>query len=106
MSDRGKVSPPLTGSTTALNSAYHHALDNLHALVGERVTLDNDFFWSVPPELTYDVYTHPEPDQLTVGQLSESWRNLPRLNEAGGDVPAYASVWLADVLKALALQAS
>ena len=38
---------------------------------------------SVPPELTYDVYTQPQPDQLTVGQLSESWSHLARLNEAG-----------------------
>lgn len=89
-------------SVEVLRQVMNRALDNLQAQVGERVELDDDFFWSVPPDLTYEVYTQPEPDQLTVGQLSEAWSNLARLNEAVGDVPAYALVWLADVLKALA----
>lgn len=91
-------------SVEVLRQVMERALDNLQAQAGERVELDNDFFWSVPPELTYDVYTQPEPDQLTVGQLSESWSNLARLNEAGGAVLPYALVWLADVLKALGHQ--
>ncbi|TWG07641.1 hypothetical protein [Saccharopolyspora dendranthemae] len=91
-------------SVEDLRQVMNRALDNLQAQVGERVELDNDFFWSVPPELAYDVYTQPQPEQLTVGQLSESWSNLARLNEAAGEVPAYALVWLADVLKALGHQ--
>lgn len=91
-------------SVEVLRQVLNRALDNLLAQVGERVELDNDFFWSLPPELTYDVYIQPEPDQLTVGQLSEAWSNLARLNEAGGEVPPYAFVWLADVLKALGHQ--
>lgn len=91
-------------SVEVLRQMMNRALDNLQAHAGERVELDHDFFWSVPPELTYDVYTQPQSDQLTIGQLSESWSNLARLNEADGDVPAYALVWLADVLKALAHQ--
>lgn len=65
-------------SVEILRQVMTRALDNLQAQVGERVELDNDFFWSVPPELTYDVYTQPEPDQLTVGQLSEAWRPAGR----------------------------
>lgn len=91
-------------SVEVLRQVINRTLDNLQAHAGDRVELDHDFFWSVPPELTYAVYTQPQPEQLTIGQLSESWNNLARVNEADGGVPAYALVWLSEVLKALAHQ--
>ncbi|MEB3369715.1 hypothetical protein [Saccharopolyspora mangrovi] len=88
-----------------LREVLIRALDNLREQAGERVELNDDLFWSVPPELTYDVYAQPQPDQLTVGQLSDCWSNLVRLNQPGGEIPPYALVWLADVLRVLGRQA-
>jgi len=92
-------------SVEVLRRVLNQALDNLEQQVGETVELDKDFFWSISPEAAYDIYTQPNPDQLTVGQLSESWNNLAQLLSRGEPVPPYALVWISDVLKALGHQA-
>lgn len=93
-------------SVEVLRRVLNQALDNLQRQEGETVELAKDFFWAIPPEAAYDVYTQPDPEQLTVGQLSESWNNLAQLNARGEPVPPYALVWIADLVKALGHQAS
>ncbi|MER7079147.1 hypothetical protein SAMN02982929_03163 [Saccharopolyspora kobensis] len=92
-------------SVEVLRRVLNQALDSLQTGTGGTVELDKDFFWSIPADVAYDVYTQPNPDQLTVGQLSESWNNLVQLGARGEPVPPYALVWIADVLKALGHQA-
>ncbi|MGI8311985.1 hypothetical protein [Saccharopolyspora hattusasensis] len=92
-------------SVEVLRQVLNQALDSLQARAGETVELDKDFFWAIPPDVAYDVYTQPDPEQLTVGQLSESWNNLAALHARGEQVPPYALVWIADLLKALGQQA-
>lgn len=91
-------------SVETLRQVLNQALDGLQRKAGETVELDKDFFWSLPPEAAYDVYTPPEADQLTIGQLTESWNNLAGIHARGDTVPPYALVWIADVLKALGHQ--
>ncbi|MGI8310684.1 hypothetical protein [Saccharopolyspora hattusasensis] len=91
-------------SVEVLRQVFNAALDSLQDRVGDTVELDKDFFWSIPQEAKYDNYTPPEADQLTLGQLSETWNNLVRLAEPGETVPTYALVWIGDVLKALGYQ--
>lgn len=93
-------------SVEVLRQVLNQALDNLQEQAGETVQLDKDFFWVIPPETAYDIYTQPDPEQLTVGQLSESWNNLVQLRARGESVPPYALVWITDVLKALGHQSS
>ncbi|PKW18649.1 hypothetical protein [Saccharopolyspora spinosa] len=92
-------------SVEVLRQVLNQALDNLQQQAGETVELDKDYFWSIPPEAAYDIYTQPDPEQLTIGQLSESWNNLTQLLSRGEPVPPYALVWISDVLKALGHQA-
>lgn len=87
-----------------LREVVNRALDHVQEAAGDRVELDRDYFWSLPPQALYDVYTQPEPDHLTIGQVSESWASLTRLRQQSGPIPAHALVWLADVLRALGHQ--
>ena len=56
-------------SVEVLRRVLNQALDNLQRQEGETVELAKDFFWAIPPEAAYDVYTQPDPEQLTVGQV-------------------------------------
>ncbi|MBQ0925565.1 hypothetical protein [Saccharopolyspora endophytica] len=40
-------------SVEVLRQVMNRALDNLRTRVGERLALESDFFWSVPPGLSY-----------------------------------------------------
>ncbi|WP_290056807.1 hypothetical protein [Amycolatopsis solani] len=70
---------------------------------GDSVTLDHDLFWELLPEQRYDL--GHEPDEHTVGQLSESWAQLAAMADDPDRVVGYGLVWLADVLRALGRQA-
>ena len=93
---------PSTVSVALLRQIMNRALDHARDVAGDRIDLERDFFWSVPPDELYDVYTRPE--ELTIGQLAESWENLTTLQQDDGAVTAYALVWIADVLRALGHQ--
>lgn len=66
---------------------------------GPAVDLDKDYFWSIPPNELYDV--HNCPADLTIGRLSESWRNIEDLLADPDRVVGYHLVWLSDVLRAI-----
>ncbi|MBA8823780.1 putative membrane protein [Saccharopolyspora lacisalsi] len=89
-----------------LRQVFNEALDSLREWTGDTVGLGEDFFWSIQPEATYDLYTPPEADQLALGRLSVSWDNLVRVRASGGGVPACALVWIAEILRVLGYRAS
>lgn len=93
-------------SVEVLRQVINRALDDLQAQAGDAVSLDQDFFWAIPPDVAYNVYVQPDPEQLTIGQLSESWDNIARLHAHDEPVPPQALVWISDLLKAVAHQAS
>ncbi|MFF0532933.1 hypothetical protein ACFYT3_31755 [Nocardia amikacinitolerans] len=63
------------------------------------VSVDKDYFWSVPSDELYDNYN--EPTRLTLGQISESWHHLRDLLADEDHVLGHHLVWLADVLRAI-----
>lgn len=61
----------------------------------EKVSLDMDYFWAIPPNETYDMGSPPT--TFTVGQVTES---LGWLEDVKIPLPTYSLIWLSDVLKA------
>ncbi len=82
-----------------LRHAFELALRHIEASTGNVVTLEHDYYWSVPGDELYDVPN--EPSALTIGQLSESWQHLESLLADEDRVVGYHLVWLADVLRAI-----
>lgn len=71
--------------------------DHLEEAQGCDLHLVHDYFWSIPSDELHDV-TRP-PDNLTIGQVSESLANLARLLSEPDTAVSYGLVWLADVLR-------
>ncbi len=85
-------------STRTLRTILNRLVDHLEVTDGERVLLEHDYFWSVPSPAIYNPYE--QPNELTIGQLSESWANLEQVLADDAEV-AYAFVWLGDILRAV-----
>jgi hypothetical protein len=86
-------------STEQLQSAAKRLLDHLESVEGNQIYLEKDFFWEISGDEVYDVYRQPQ--VFTVGQLSESWKNIQDILDGKSSPNAYALVWLADVLRAI-----
>lgn len=57
-------------------------------------------FWWIQQPAVYDVTVPPEPDALTIGQLTEAWHFL--LDGVEEDrVVSRSAVWLSQVLRAV-----
>ncbi|MEU4208661.1 hypothetical protein AB0F13_01435 [Streptomyces sp. NPDC026206] len=82
-----------------LRRAFDAVLQHVEASAGRTVTLDEEYFWSVPGDELYDVLN--EPETLTIGQLSESWQHLEDLLAHQDRALGYHLVWLADVIRAI-----
>jgi len=66
---------------------------------GQVLEVDKEAFWSIPPDQAYDVYS--EPQDLTIGMLSESWGHLEDMLSDPDRVVGHGFVWLAEVLRAI-----
>ncbi|MFE7582343.1 hypothetical protein ACFU5Y_12405 [Streptomyces gardneri] len=93
------ASEPLQIPIDQLRRALDVALRHIEASAGPTVTLKEDLFWSVPVDELYDVAS--EPQDLTIGQLSESWQHLEDLLARQDQAVGYHLVWLADVIRAI-----
>ncbi len=83
----------------ALRRAADLLLTHVETSHGAVIPLDADYFWSIPPDQRGDVTA--EPDEFTIGQLSESLEHLERILGDPSQGVSYALVWLADVLRAV-----
>ncbi|MEU5682512.1 hypothetical protein DEJ48_07125 [Streptomyces venezuelae] len=73
-------------------------LEKIHS--GEQVLeINKEAFWSVPPDRAYEIYSQPE--DLTIGMISESWGHLEDMLSDPDRVVGYGFVWLSDVLRAI-----
>jgi hypothetical protein len=72
---------------------YQH-LDDLGV---ESVVINDDYYWSIPREDLYQPYQ--EPGELTIGQLSDDWRDLEKVLRGELDPIASNLVDLAAILK-------
>jgi hypothetical protein len=63
------------------------------------VDIDVDFYWAVPKKHRYDPYK--QPSELTMGQLTEDWRELQGISTGTREPAGYALTWLPAVAVAL-----
>ncbi|MDQ0379046.1 hypothetical protein [Amycolatopsis thermophila] len=82
-----------------LAAAAETLLEHVREVHGDTVEVDADYFWSIPPDVLYNVYA--EPKELTIGQLSESDQHIRQLVEGQQPPVAYHLVWLSDLLRAV-----
>jgi hypothetical protein len=66
---------------------------------GEVLSIPHDYFWAIPVESLYDVYSPPK--DFTIGQLSESITSVEAIVSGLHEPIGYDLVWLADVLRAI-----
>lgn len=85
-----------------LKAAAETLIERVREVEGDTVSLRHDMFWSIPADELFDVYN--EPEELTVGQLSDSWDQISRITSRDDAPVGYALVWLADVLRAVGCQ--
>jgi hypothetical protein len=63
------------------------------------VEVPHDYYWEVPAAARYD--PSAEPEQLSIGQLSDDLNELRRMADNETEPLAYALVWLGSVFKAV-----
>ncbi|WP_246200904.1 hypothetical protein [Agromyces allii] len=87
----------LTIDTGDLREVFDRLITHLEQTRGATVTLQEDYFYSMPYPEIYDVMKPPP--SPTIGQLTESWANLH--GKALDSTVTFELVWLGDLLKAL-----
>jgi len=65
----------------------------------ESVDISHDFYWSIPKASRYSPYE--EPKDLTMGQISDDWRELRRIATEETPAVSYGLVWLGAVLQVI-----
>ena len=81
-----------------LRRAIPLILDELERAHGDRITLPNDYFWSVPTPARWDVFT--EPSTFTIGQLSDIIHEMERIVDSPEVATVIDAQKLADLLAA------
>ncbi len=63
------------------------------------VSLDHDYYWSIPSNQLYDPAS--EPTNLEMGQLSEDLEQLRQIGSGQRPPVSYALVWLSSILRSI-----
>jgi hypothetical protein len=63
----------------------------------DEVEIDEDFYWSIPPERRYLPYE--EPGEPTMGQLSDDLTELRAIASGEKEPVNYGFVWLSAILR-------
>ncbi|WNG15728.1 hypothetical protein [Cystobacter fuscus] len=79
----------------AANTLFDHLEQNGHT----EIEVTEDFYWNIPKEHLYSVYTPPPESELTLGQLSDDWDEVMKIASAQRPPIAYALVWLSSILR-------
>jgi hypothetical protein len=93
----------LTIQIPRLRRAFELIADHLAESEGTALSLGNDYFWAIPADELYNVYSRPT--EMSIGQLSESWQHIEDVIDGKTDIVTYHLIWLSDVLRAVAQEA-
>ncbi len=63
----------------------------------DRIEIADDYYWNISSESRYDPYK--EPEEFTLGQLTDDWNELSKILENSTEPINYAFVWLAAILR-------
>jgi hypothetical protein len=89
---------------SVLEKAVIVILSSLKEQSIESIDSPVDYYWSIPPDKRFDVYTHPT--DFTIGQISEDWGWLEEIAQGTKKPTTQSLVWLASVLECLSYSAS
>lgn len=84
-----------------LRTATEVLLRHLEETQGPRITLEQDYFWSMASTDRYDVTTPPS--DLAIGSLSDGVELVQSMVQSGA-VLNYGLVWLGELLRAVGEQ--
>ncbi len=59
--------------------------------------IGEDYYWHIPTDTRYDPFRKPE--ELTIGQLSDDWREISRIAQDEAEPVGFALCWLAALLE-------
>jgi hypothetical protein len=90
---------PILISIEKLRNVFELLMSHAVRVSGPEIEISNDAFWSIPAATVYNVYS--EPQELTIGMLSESWSHLEAMADRKAGVVGYGMVWLAEILRAI-----
>lgn len=85
--------------TEDLRRIFSSLMNHLEATGQASTELPWDFYWDIPREALYNPYAQPE--RLSLGQLSDDWDELLKIDSESMPAVGYATVWLASVLRAV-----
>lgn len=97
-----KAAPVRRITVNQLRAVCALLIDQIEESQGAELLLTKDMFWSMPAGEQYDVYV--EPENLTIGQLSECWDSLEAILTERSQPVSYALVWLGEILRVLGHQ--
>jgi hypothetical protein len=101
------MSEPEGGVTVDLavpQRALRAVLDDLAERTGDSIELTQELFWSLPPSHTGVAEPYEPPVELTIGSLSETYEYVRAVAEGEKPPIDYVLVWLADLLRAVAVE--
>jgi hypothetical protein len=82
---------------TELRQAAEIILSQLAMEGLDEIELTKDYYWSIPKEQRYDPYA--KPSELTLGQLSDDWKEIHRLVTGEQEAAPYHLEWLSSLLR-------
>lgn len=85
-----------------LETLARQLLDHVREVHGDVVSLDAEYFWSVPPDARYGPFDHPP--ELTIGSLRDDLDALRHMAEDPDDTIGYGLAWLGNVVQAVAAE--
>lgn len=83
--------------TADLRQAVLGLLQHLENTGQRELEIEEDLYWDIPASKRYLPYQ--EPDELTLGQLSDDWSEVSQMIAGERELVAYGLVWLSAVLR-------
>lgn len=65
----------------------------------ESINVEADYYWNIPKEQLYNPYE--QPSVLDLGQLSDDWYELRKIQHAEKEPIGYHLVWFAAILRVI-----
>lgn len=85
---------------STLRKAVDMILSEIEKEGTREINLSKDYYWSIPANERYDPYNSPK--DLTLGQLSEDWKETLRIVHESQSPAAYQLEWISALLRYVA----
>mgnify|MGYP001235186302 CR=1 FL=1 len=82
-----------------LRTVTEKLFNHLDEIGQSSIELTNDYYWDISEDERYNVENDPQ--DLSIGQLTEDWEFLRKIGMDDEHTIAYAFVWLGKILQAI-----